>query len=395
MLGGGRTGGGVAASETFTDEKAAESFRLAVEVAGSQWPEGWVKGEGYVKLDETKPVSTEPDFTEVAEAYFTSQDKRIKRGKLKGYTLHRYRRAYVLHLSDSFDGMEFASIRPDDIEDWVDKQIDLAWAPKSIRNWHGLLSSIMKHGSKRMQLGYGNPCEVTDLPETNSTKARQIRFFQHDEWGIFRPCLKEDVHLLVDVTLQSGLRWGEVSALRVGDITFVDDETANIHIVRAWSVRAPDDPAPIMTAEFENKTWILGPPKNKRSRYVVVTGDVARDLRKSVEGRDKNEYVFVTKNGLPWRYPDFHNHRWMPARIEAVKRGLAKHATPHMLRHTTVVWSLAQGVKIEVISEMLGHASIQITYDVYGGLIDLHDPVMAQAMAKAMASTHQKTDRGV
>jgi integrase len=63
---------------------------------------------------------------------------------------------------------------------------------------------------------------------------------------------------------------------------------------------------------------------------------------------------------------------------------LIKHATPHMLRHTTVVWSLAAGVRIEVVSEMLGHASIQITYDVYGGLINLHDPVMAEAMAKEM-----------
>jgi hypothetical protein len=55
-----------------------------------------------------------------------------------------------------------------------------------------------------------------------------------------------------------------------------------------------------------------------------------------------------------------------------------------MLRHTTVVWSLAAGVRIEVLSEQLGHASLQITYDVYGGLINLHDPVMAEAMAKEM-----------
>jgi hypothetical protein len=34
---------------------------------------------------------------------------------------------------------------------------------------------------------------------------------------------------------------------------------------------------------------------------------------------------------------------------------------------------------------MLGHASIQITYDVYGGLLDLKDPAVARAMAVAMA----------
>ena len=69
--------------------------------------------------------------------------------------------------------------------------------------------------------------------------------------------------------------------------------------------------------------------------------------------------------------------------------GLTKHATPHMLRHTTVVWSLAAGVRIEVVSEQLGHASLQITYDVYGGLINLHDPVMAEAMAREMLTLAQ------
>ena len=57
-----------------------------------------------------------------------------------------------------------------------------------------------------------------------------------------------------------------------------------------------------------------------------------------------------------------------------------------MLRHTTVVWSLAAGVRIEVVSEQLGHASLHITYDVYGGLINLHDPVMAEAMSREMLS---------
>ena len=60
-----------------------------------------------------------------------------------------------------------------------------------------------------------------------------------------------------------------------------------------------------------------------------------------------------------------------------------------MLRHTAVVWSLARGVRIEVVSEMLGHASIQVTYDIYGGLINLHDPQMAQAMAQEMLMVRQ------
>jgi integrase len=68
-----------------------------------------------------------------------------------------------------------------------------------------------------------------------------------------------------------------------------------------------------------------------------------------------------------------------------------KRFTPHMLRHTCVVWALAQGARIEKVSEMLGHSSIQITYDIYGGLLDLRDPTVARAMAAAMAGTGRTT----
>ena len=119
----------------------------------------------------------------------------------------------------------------------------------------------------------------------------------------------------------------------------------------------------------------------------MVTGQVARRLETETAGRASGEYVFVTPQGNPWRYPDVHARRWTPAKVKAQRAGLTKKITPHMLRHTTVVWSLAAGVPIQVISEMIGHTSLQMTYDIYGGLINLKDPAMAQSMASAMLTT--------
>jgi len=116
----------------------------------------------------------------------------------------------------------------------------------------------------------------------------------------------------------------------------------------------------------------------------VVRGEDTVRLHDAVADHTSDTHVFRTAAGNPWRYPDFHSNRWVPARNEATRRGLTKHVTPHMLRHTTVVWSLAAGVRIEVVSEQLGHASLQITYDVYGGLINLHDPIMAEEESREM-----------
>jgi integrase len=280
--------------------------------------------------------------------------------------------------------MPFIEIQPLDIEDWMVEQRELPSTGKSIRNLHGLLFSILMHGQKRLGLRPDNPAELTRLPSKGSDLGRQIRFFQNGEWALLRSCLRRDVHLLDDIALATGLRWGELAALRRGDLSFPDGQTVPIHVVRAWSKRPPDDDSPVDRAVGENGTWKLGPPKSRRPRHVVVRGEDPARLQEAVADHTSDTHVFRTAMGNPWRYPDFHSDRWVPARNEARRRGLTKHATPHMLRHTTVVWSLAAGVRIEVVSEQLGDASLQITYDVYGGLINLHDPVMAEAMSREM-----------
>ena len=42
---------------------------------------------------------------------------------------------------------------------------------------------------------------------------------------------------------------------------------------------------------------------------------------------------------------------------------------PHELRHSAASLMLAQGVKIQVVSELLGHSSIRMTADVYGHVL--------------------------
>jgi integrase len=381
-------------SETFRNFKLASEFRTAVEAAGDRWPAGWVPGEGWEVPEPEPPAATFADVATGAGGYFERQAKRVKLGKIKAYTVYRDRRTYELHLEEIFGHLPFGEVDIDDVGDWVDQQLDAGAAPKSIRNRHGLLSSIIKHGRLRMKLRRDSPCEATELPDVAAatSEVRQVRFFRPDEWALFRSCCDEDVHLMLDVKLATGMRWGEVTAFRPEDVAFVGDGSglaANIHIVRAWSRRAPDDESEINVAAGETKRWVLGPPKNRRSRWVVVTGATARKLQAAVSEHGLSDCVFQSVHGNPWRYPDFHQRRWTPARKRAEAAGLSKRVTPHMLRHSAVVWSLAGGVPIEKISEMVGHASIQITYDIYGGLLNLQDPAMAEAMAKAMLTSSQ------
>lgn len=381
-LGGGRQAPW--ASETFTEEHTAVGFCAAVDEAGGWWPAGWVKGHGYPAVDAEPEPPRVTTATDVYDAYMEVVRRRMRRNKIQADQVQRYEGYWRNRLGPAFGDLPFLDVDDTTVEEWVDDMLDDGWKPKTILNWHGFLYSVMDHGRGRMKLRPDNPCTLTDLPEPDAgTEVRQVKFFTHGEWNLFRACLKSDVHLLVDLMLASGIRWGEAAALRTDAIEFRSDE-ATLRIVRAWRQRGRDDRSPILTDQGETKRWKLGPPKSKRARSVGISGDVVSRLREAVAASGPGRYVFETKHGRPWRYPDFHYHRWSPARERAKTAGLSKAARPHMLRHSTVVWSLAEGVPIHVISEMLGHSGIQITYDVYGGLLDLTDPAAARSMAKAM-----------
>ena len=60
------------------------------------------------------------------------------------------------------------------------------------------------------------------------------------------------------------------------------------------------------------------------------------------------------------------------------------HWHPHELRHPAASLMLAQGTPLHVISEVLGYASIAITKDVYGHLLEGDKRAAAESMSQAL-----------
>jgi len=251
VVGGGRPApGSVWGAETFTDEGLARRFMADVRAAGENWPSDpftgrpWIKGRGY--LPEQSVASAGPSFAEVAAAYFAwSRDESVDQLRTKAIaSWENEKRIYELHIEPTFGRRAFDSVNTDLIANWRREQLTHC-APKTWSNRHGLLFSIMKHGQLRMKLRGDNPCQATTMPRWGNDK--EVRFFQHGEWTLFRSCLRSDVHLLCEVKLASALRWGEISALRVGDCMLADRQSVHLHITRAWKARrrsASDGPWP-------------------------------------------------------------------------------------------------------------------------------------------------------
>lgn len=140
-LGGGR--GAARQEETFSagsneqNLARAEGFKKMVEAAGNHWPDGWVKGEGFVRSRDDRYVPPQ-SFAEVAEEY-VRQIVELSPGQRRRY-LSQVRVLTLTEIRDAriFD-RQLDAIAEKEIKAWL---IDWDRALMTKANYHGLLFGI-------------------------------------------------------------------------------------------------------------------------------------------------------------------------------------------------------------------------------------------------------------
>jgi integrase len=107
-------------------------------------------------------------------------------------------------------------------------------------------------------------------------------------------------------------------------------------------------------------------------------------LRRLTEATAPDELVFTAPGGGRLDQGNWYGARWQPAVEAARKAGLPSSPRFHDLRHAHAAWLISAGVPLPVIQKRLGHKSIKITVDVYGGLLVQAHEVADRALARAL-----------
>jgi len=109
--------------------------------------------------------------------------------------------------------------------------------------------------------------------------------------------------------------------------------------------------------------------KSRTSRTIPVSAELVRlyaDYLHGEYGDLDSDYVFINlwgrPHGHPLAYPAVYDL------VQRLRRRTGIDFDPHWWRHTAATRLLRDGVPIEVVSTLLGHADIATTLDVYGHL---------------------------
>jgi site-specific recombinase XerD len=106
--------------------------------------------------------------------------------------------------------------------------------------------------------------------------------------------------------------------------------------------------------------------KTNENRSVYFTDPLKSDLRKLVEGKNPNDFVFRNSKEKKVHVGDFSEDLKRRGRTA----GVIKRVFPHNFRHSYITHLLEAGVPITEVASLVGHKDIQTTYSTYMHLAD-------------------------
>jgi integrase len=306
-------------------------------------------------------------------------------------TISGYASVINLRILPRLGSVRLSELTEDTITDWISwlnrqpSKRGGTLAAETVRRAHAVLHSLLAAAVPKWLPS--NPCarpgssrqRRSGLPKAHRHDAV---FLTPAETKLILENCPPAIVDMVYLALRTGLRLGELLALRVEDVTL----TGKRKVVRVRRALKSDG--------------TIGPPKSRRSRRdVSIHPEVAQRLAHHTANKRPSDLLFTAPKGGMWVPSNLHRRYWAPA-LAAAQR-CPKHPPPeppkpktgprrklrvdevstcdcptrlhrvprwHDLRHTHVSLCVEAGWDQTRVQRRVGHESISTTIDIYGHL---------------------------
>lgn len=257
-------------------------------------------------------------------------------------------------------------------------------SPKSIREHHRLISSILSQAEKEMLIPYNAASKATPP----SVEHKTPNYFQLQDVERIRDALDKEPlkwKVITHLFLITGCRRGEVAGLKWSKVDFDNSKLTIDHALYYLSG----------VGIYADTT------KTNKTRFIKLPVETIILLKQYriwyKELKEKNgdrwndtDYLFVTDDGSPL-HPDSIS-KWM---VKFSKRHNLPHINPHAFRHTMASILINKGADIVSVSKRLGHSRVSTTTDYYAQIIEEADADAADSLADVIFSRDKVIKNGV
>ena len=274
--------------------------------------------------------------------------KEEKRQFVKQSTMSAYLLILENHLLPTFG--EMTAIIEDVVQSFVIAKLNSGISQKSVKDMLIVLKMVVKHGYKQGELNHPDwdikfPTEQTskELPVLSITQQRKLMRHIKENFT-FR-------NLGVFICLHTGIRIGEVCALKWGDID------TNEGII---SISKTIERIYILDGYNKHTELVISTPKTKNShRDIPMTKDLIK-LVKPLKTIVNNDFYVLTNELFPTEprtYRNYYKKLLKALDIPAIKF--------HGLRHSFATRCIESQCDYKTVSVILGHSNVSTTLNLY------------------------------
>jgi integrase len=281
-------------------------------------------------------------------------------------TRAHYESILRIHVLPAFADQPISAVTPAVVRRFIAQRTDSGAAPGTVRSVRKVLRLVLATAVADGALR-ANPCDGVRVPA--SPRAEMV-FLGAEQIEALATAIDERYSTLVRLAAYTGLRAGEICALRVGR---VDLDTSRITVAESVTE------VPVLGLHFSE-------PKTYERRSVTLPAFLADELAEHLTSRpdDPSALVFTAPEGSTLSHKNFYRRHYKPAVRVA---GLPAETRFHDLRHTCAALCIALGAHPKAIQERLGHSSITVTLDRYGHLFPKLDETLTARLDDLRRST--------
>ncbi|MBA2619508.1 MAG: site-specific integrase [Rubrobacter sp.] len=278
-------------------------------------------------------------------------------GTVRESTHQRYGYAVGPHLKPALGKIKLKDLGPAQVRWFYRDRLDSGLAPASVHKLHVVLHKALKAAVADGLI----PRNVTAGIKLPKLSREEIDPLSREESRCLLEAARgERLEALYVLALHTGMRQGEILALKWDN---VDLEAGTLRVRR--------------TLTKTGKVYAIGEPKTRNSRRVIrltaaAVGALRTHLSRQLEEMERmgslyqpGGLVFATEAGTIINPSNLRNRSLKPL----LKAAGLRPVRFHDLRHTCATLLLSKNVNPKIVSEMLGHASVSITLDVYSHLM--------------------------
>lgn len=330
-------------------------------------------------------------FSEFVEYWLMTQ----KWKKIEDSSFTRLYRVYDKQIRDTIGKKYIGKITTEDIQNLIDQHANprnkdvKPLTLSGLKRIMHLLAPCFRFAVQK-EFIQNNPCEGVILPKEGCIQVETKEQFSlnDEEISVFKEIVftkykttdeyvSRDFFVLL-IMLNLGLRVGEMLALEWSNINYTK-KLVYIGKTIQSNIQNFDKNATKSIYSKVKKTT-----KTKHGERFIPLNDIVISYFKELEMYDKrngivSQYVCAAENGQ--RKSARNIARSLDRLLRMANGRVNPNTTPHTLRHTFGSTMLRRGVPIEVVSRLMGHANITITYNKY-----IHVIQEQQALAMSMVT---------